>query len=409
LSIETARHHTYPISIIQMAITLINVSGVSFRSVSKIFLVMNLTFGLELRVPSHATALIWVKKQGIANFRNKDYFKQDKWILIVDESIQFGNKKLLAVVAVPQAKQNLGRSLTYKDLVPVILKSSESWKAEEIASEIRTCIDVEQILYVVSDNGNNLKRSYNLLGVTHIEDVGHKFSWIIKETLEKQPDFEAYTKHLSGLRGKLALSKFAHIIPPNQRIVSRFMNLWPLFAWGVKMLKLLDKNLLTEAEREKVEFVYQYKELIERTYALLRAINKVMQILKNKGFGKTTVTSCLNLLSAITDIRGKNVVAMITLYFEDTLHKMENDSNILCSSDILESCFGKYKSIVKANKSVGITDLCLCMATLMGDIGFEQTRHAMENVKTIDIKQWREENIGESLYAKRNNLLKKVG
>jgi hypothetical protein len=45
-----------------------------------------------------------------------------------------------------------------------------------------------------------------LLGIKHIEDVGHKFSWIIKETLEKQDDFEAYTKLLSGLRGKLPCS-----------------------------------------------------------------------------------------------------------------------------------------------------------------------------------------------------------
>ena len=392
-----------------MAITLINVSGVSFRSVSKIFLVMNLSFELGLRVPSHATVLLWVKKQGIANFRTKDFFKSDKWILIVDESIQFGNKKLLAVVAIPQQKQHLGRALTYKDLTPVILKASESWKAEEIAAEIRECIDIDQILYVISDNGNNLKRSYHQLGITHIEDVGHKFSWIIKETLEKQPDFEAYTKHLSGLRGKLSLSKLAHIIPPNQRIVSRFMNLWPLFAWGMKILKLLDKNLLTDQEREKVAFAYQYRELIEQTHSLLRAMNKVMQVLKNKGFSSTTIDDCLEILSTIHDPRGKKVVEMITSYFEKTTQKMEEADNILCSSDILESCFGKYKSVVKANKSVGITDLCLCMATLMGEVGLEQTKLAMEKVKTVDIKQWRDDNIGESLYARRNKLFKKVG
>jgi hypothetical protein len=162
-----------------------------------------------------------VKKQGIANFRDKTFYDQQEWILIIDESIQFGNKKLLAVLAVPEHKQNLGRALTYKDLVPVILKASESWKASEIESEIRSCIDVKQVLYVVSDNGNNLKSCYNQLGIKHIEDVGHKFSWIIKETFEKQDDFETYTKLLSGLRGKLALSKYSHIIPPNQRIVSR--------------------------------------------------------------------------------------------------------------------------------------------------------------------------------------------
>ena len=392
-----------------MAITLINCSGVSFRSVSKVFIVLNISFNLNLRVPTHATVLNWVKKQGIANFRDKAFYDDQKWILIVDESIQFGNKKLLAVLAVPASKQSLGRALTYKDLVPVILKASESWKANEIESEIRSCMDVEQVLYIVSDNGNNLKSSYSLLGIKHIEDVGHKFSWIIKETLEKQDDFEAYTKLLSGLRGKLSMSKYAHIVPPNQRIMSRFMNLSPLFKWGNRILKLLDKKQLNESETEKVGFVNQYRELITQTNHLLCIINKVQKILKNEGFSKDTTNQCLRLLENINDERGKKVVAMIETYFEETLQKMSDQETILCSSDIIESCFGKYKSIVKANKSVGITDLCLCISCLMSDGSIEQTKKAMGQIKTKQIKDWNEKNIGETLYAKRNVLFKKAG
>jgi hypothetical protein len=391
-----------------MAITLINCSGVSFRSVSKIILVMNISFNLNLRIPSHATVLNWVKKQGIANFRDKTFYDQEKWILIIDESIQFGNKKLLAVLGVPASKQNLGRALTYKDLVPVILKASESWTASEIESEIRSCLDVEQVLYIVSDNGNNLKSCYNQLGIKHIEDVGHKFSWIIKETFEKQADFETYTKLLSGLRGKLAMSKYSHIIPPNQRIVSRFMNLSPLFHWGNRILKLLDKKLLNESEVEKVGFVNQYRELIIQTNHLLGIINKIQKTLKNEGFSKNTSSRCLGLLEDIKDERGKKVVAMIETYFEETLQKMSDQKNIFCSSDIIESCFGKYKSIVKANKSVGITDLCLCIPCLMSEGSLDQIPKAMRNIKTKHIKDWKDKNIGETLYAKRNTLFKKT-
>lgn len=392
-----------------MAITLINCSGVSFRSVSKVFIVLNISFNLNLRVPTHATVLSWVKKQGIANFRDKAFYDDQKWILIVDESIQFGNKKLLAVLAVPAIKQTLGRALTYKDLVPVILKASESWKASEIESEIRSCMDVGQVLYIVSDNGNNLKSSYSLLGIKHIEDVGHKFSWIIKETLEKQDDFEAYTKLLSGLRGKLSMSKYAHIVPPNQRIMSRFMNLSPLFKWGNRILKLLDKKQLNESETEKVGFVNQFRELITQTNHLLCIINKVQKILKNEGFSRYTTSQCLSLLENISDERGKKVVAMIETYFEETLQKMSDQETVLCSSDIIESCFGKYKSIVKANKSVGITDLCLCISCLMSDGSIEQTKKAMGQINTKQIKDWNEKNIGETLYAKRNALFKKAG
>jgi hypothetical protein len=370
---------------------------------------LNLSFDLNLRVPTHATVLNWVKKQGIANFREKTFYDNQKWILIVDESIQFGNKKLLAVLAVPASKQGLGRALAYKDLVPVVLKASESWKAPEIESEIRSSIDVGQILYIVSDNGNNLKSCCNQLNIKHVEDVGHKFSWIIKEVFENQEDFGNYTKFLSGLRAKLSLSKHAHIVPPNQRIVSRFMNLPPLFHWGNRILKLLDKKQLDGSEEEKVGFVKQYRQLITQTNQLLGIINKIQKTLKNEGLSKITSSKCLAMLEGIKDERGKKVAAMIGTYFEETLQKMSGQETILCSSDILESCFGKYKSIVKANKSVGITDLCLCIPCLMGDNSLDNIQEAMRNIKTKQIKVWNEKNIGETLYAKRNALFKKAG
>jgi len=370
---------------------------------------MNISFDLNLRVPSHVTVLNWVKKQGIANFREKDFFNNEKWILIIDESIQFGNKKLLAILAVPASKQSLGRALTYKDLVPVVLKTSESWKANDIESEIKSCIDVNQILYALSDNGNNLKSTYNQLGLKHIEDVGHKFSWIIKETLEKQDDFESYTKHLSGMRARLSMSKFAHIIPPNQRIVSRFMNLTPLFNWGSKMINLLDNNQLSEDEREKVAFVNDYRELIYHTNLLLGTLNKIQQLLKNKGFNKETMNQSIKLLENHNDERSIKVREKVCKYFYETYQKMGKQTTILCSSDIIESCFGKYKSIVKANKTVGITDLCLCISCLMGETNFEQTKQSMTKIKTAQIKDWKDKNIGMTLYQKRNTLYKKTG
>lgn len=392
-----------------MALLLINKSGVSFRSASKVFLVMNIALRLNLRVPSHTTILIWMKKQGIANFRDKDFFQDDEWVLIMDESIQFGNKKLLAVLAVAKHNLNLGRALRYKDVIPLILRASESWKSEDIEAELRLKINTKQILYVVSDNGANLKGCYQKTGIVHIEDVGHKFSSIIKEVLEKQDDFENYTKFLAGLRAKLSLSKFAHLIPPNQRIMSRFMNLTPLFRWGCKMLKLIERGKLNEKEQEKIFFILQYKEFINQTYKLLCAMNSVQELLKNKGLGEETVKESIKKLDKVEGKYSEKIIELIKIYFEGTLKKMPKEETVICSSDIIESCFGKYKEVVKSTKSVGVTDLCLCISCLMSSEDLTQIKQAMETVKIKDIKQWKNKNIGETLFEKRNKLLKKVG
>jgi hypothetical protein len=392
-----------------MALMLVSSGGVSFRAVSKVFIAMNISLNLNLRIPTHATVLTWMKKQGIANFRENKFFEKEKWVLIIDESIQFGNKKLLVILAVEESKIKSRKALTYTDLVPLTIKSSESWKSNEIKEALVSCIDLKQISYVVSDNGNNLKGCCQLSNLIHIEDVGHRFSWFIKKIFENQTNFESYTKHLSGLRGKLSLSKFAHIIPPNQRIISRFMNLSPLFNWGCKILKLIDNQMLNEFEMEKVGFVLQYREFIMQTSQLLEVLNSIQKTLKTKQFSKETVKECIEKLDKINDDNGKKIVEMIKIYFEETFQKMPETPIILCSSDIIESCFGKYKEVVKSNKSVGVTDLCLSISCLTSLSNFKQTQSALESVKIIQIKHWKEENVGESLFSKRNNLFRKAG
>uniref|UniRef100_UPI004048637F hypothetical protein n=1 Tax=Mariniflexile sp. TaxID=1979402 RepID=UPI004048637F len=52
-----------------------------------------------------------------------------------------------------------------------------------------------------------MKSTGSILNLIHVEDVNHKISGFIKSVYEKDPVFESCTKHLSGLRGKLSLSK----------------------------------------------------------------------------------------------------------------------------------------------------------------------------------------------------------
>ena len=85
-----------------MCITLVTSAEVSFRSISKIFINLNLYLNLNFGVPTHTTVLNWTKKQGISHFRDDQFYEEEKWVLIADESIQFGNKKLLLVLAVPE-------------------------------------------------------------------------------------------------------------------------------------------------------------------------------------------------------------------------------------------------------------------------------------------------------------------
>jgi hypothetical protein len=129
---------------------------------------LNLYFNLNLGTPTHSTVLNWTKKQGISNFKDNEFYKHEKWVLIADESIQFGNKKLLLILAVPENRCKENKALSYSDLTPLILKVSTSWKSDDITSEIRKHIDPKQITYCISDNGSNLTLAFKSLNYKHI-------------------------------------------------------------------------------------------------------------------------------------------------------------------------------------------------------------------------------------------------
>jgi len=370
-----------------------------------VFIHLNLYLCLNQEIPTHTTVLNWVKKQGISQFREKGFYQHQKWVLIVDESNQFGNKKLLLALAVPEDRCSQSQPLSYKDLTPLILKTSVSWKSEEIVSEIKHNIDLSQISYCISDCGNNLTRCFSLLNCKHIADINHTFSLIIQSVYEKNPLLDEYTKSLSSLRGQKSISKISRIVPPKQRVMNRFMNLTPLFEWGIKMIHLLDNNELPDNEKAALSFLEPFREFVADTYPILICLNKMQEILKNKGFDEKSASEAMKVFSKMKSDNSLKIRNQLNEYFADLTSKAEGKT-ICCSSDIIESCFGKFKEIVKGNKTVGISDLCLCIAAMTAENTSDKTNQAMETISIKQVKDWKAKNIAKTLFAEKIELNK---
>ena len=80
---------------------------------------------------------------------------------------------------------------------------------------------------------------------------------------------------------------------------------------------------------------------------------------------------------------------------------------LLCSSDIIESIFGKFK--MKAKQSVGgIYETVLNIAVFCGEITEEIIKKVMPSIKMEDVQQWFFEMSGSSNLAKRRIAFKKI-
>ncbi len=393
--------------------------------------------------------------------------------------------------------------------------------------------------YATADGGNGICRSLRLSEIIHTYDITHKIALILKSIYNEYPLFAEYTTELAKMRTALVLSNVSHVLPPKQRVNSRFMNLDILSDWGCKVLfylkrcetnsheikietiKAIDKEInqseAIEIEIEKSDYVSEEndkvetvevkieksedvkKEIknveikIERTKVLGKEIQKVDEVEKKsqrtkainvepnkektvdlkakkikEGVLKTSnekapdlenetiesneyqklkciskyeeliielreVNHIINQIKTKVKINGlsdeinkeikedilqkiiiKNsrtdiLISELEKYLAESKNSLPKEEKILCTSDIIESSFGKYKNYISDNPMIGITNLALCLSTFTSKLEPNEIKEGLEKTKMIDLKEWTEKNIAETNMKKRKNILKKNG
>jgi hypothetical protein len=332
--------------------------------------------------------------------------KADDWVIILDESVQFGHSKLLVVLGIRESMIDFTRSLQYEDMVCLKLKASQSWKSDEILDIIKSVEnEVGKIKYAVADMGNSIKKAISLHNIQHVADITHIISLIFKEIFGKDPQFKEYITMLSKLRGEMPLTEISHLLPPKQRANSRFMNLKPIFNWGKEMVSALPFMNIPKKYKEKLETIYQYKDLILQTCELIDKANKIQKILKNNGLSMDSKRKCLRLFSKTDNPKTQQFKQKITDYFNDILNKFPKKTTILCTSDMIESSFGKFKFYTNKNTSIGITNLALTIPAFLGKTEITDVHKGLSTIKINNLKNWSAEYIGDTELKKRRNAI----
>jgi hypothetical protein len=388
-------------------------TSTSFRAVAKVGLILNIYVNLSLRQPTHSTILTWVKKIGLYQLK-KSKDKSDDWVLIIDESIQIGQEKLLVIMGVQLSKVDFTKPLQFADLMPLCSKASSKWHAEDISLVIDDLMkDLGQVAYLLSDCGNNLKKTSVLQKIEHIPDISHWFASILKSIYAGNKEFQEFTTKTAQMRARLCCTSIAHIIPPKQRIHSRFMNVKTLSDWAMNALKIANQmtgELSQDQQRinEELSWIEAKRDLIHEIDAIMKVNNKIMKVMKHNGLTHLTIKSCLEMLDGF--ISGNFVIyaQKVKEYFNMLIDRV-NKQALIITSDIIESAFGKYKNYLSDNKMIGITDLALCIPAFTFNLDRkDEIKNALETVSIKELKQWSELNIGKTLMKRRIETFKAI-
>jgi len=405
------RHHSYSSDFISLCLNLRTIGGCSLRGCLKVLEVLVFLLEMELGRPSASSIRNWEIKMGYHKVHEKCGDGSSGWALIIDESVSVGSQKVLLLLGVKLGEYKFGAALQMADVEVLSVKIKGSWRAEDVDEVIRGVENRQYSFeYCCCDNGNNLRKVLKMNNLVHIEDCGHCLGKILEKKYKKDERYISFCREKSLFQKQNLLSKYAALLPPKQRTKGRYMNLGPTVKWAAKVVKLAKGHERVEAvpeATERLKWLLSYEDLIDELYEGQLLVNQVNKILKENGLSTQTAGEVEKAIQSST--AGESFCQQVRDYVERNLEKLPGKAPLICSSDIIESMFGKFKNSLSDNSMAGLTEGSLNMANYGKKISPQSAKEAMEKVKMQDIEEWRKENLPVSLLQQKARLFRNTG
>lgn len=403
LSVKAA-HHSYPIAIILIALSIRQVSGLGWRKCCDVLAIIYDILGVDLSLPCANTLSNWQYKYGLY-LLEQDLEVGDK-VLILDESVRVGQNKVLLLQGVDLAKYEFEQSLCSEDTAVLSVEIQKSWKGDEIGRVIKNLAVKKDIVYAVCDGGNNLIKGLKDNDIDRVYDITHAIGAIVKNLYSKTEIFLSFSKETTKFKQKVVMGKDAILMPPTQRPKARFLNISAVVKWADKTLALLETSHLTQEQKQKLLWLKAHKPLIEQLKEVDKLTRSIFTILKPNGLKNETVRQCKE---KIKDSKAPDEFKQkIQQYFVQHQPLIDKHTQLICCSDIIESTFGKFKNRVAHNKMSSMAGACLEICSYGAILKDNTLRLAMEKNTNEQVTTWKNNNCGDNLLKKRRALYKKV-
>jgi len=344
------------------------------------------------------------------------------WTAIIDASIKWGDRKLLVVLRVPTHIMN-GRSkaLELKDVEVVGLYVKKIINGEIISELLQSLFsELGNPIQILSDGGSDIAKGVRLLlesstfnGFQAL-DIGHFCANLLKKKYLNSSQFKEFISFTAHIGAKLRQTVAAWMAPNKLRVKGRFQGISDLAKWAQKAFEYCDKHLSScdDATKKLIQKNFKgYRFLLHFAKSFFQdtqIINQVLQLIKNKGLSQNTFDQSLSILSELpvdSSIR-QGIENYLWNHLE--LFRQHQISDALISSDIIECLFGKIKYLIEKSPTKDFNKLVLLLPALVGELTEENISRAQKIIKIKDIKEWEEQNIGDTILKQKRREFKKI-
>jgi len=367
--------------------------------------------------PSPTTIKRWVQKVGYYKLMLPKILADD-WMVIIDASIQMGEKKCLMVIGCRQADFPMNRALTLKDLTPLSMSIVSSLNADVVTDVLNEVgLIVGKIKCICSDRGSEMLRGIKNFQINNpktisISDTAHRVANLLEANLEKSKRWKEFREEVTQARRRMQNSLIPSFLPPSPRTKARYMNMDSLIKWAADMLLLIDnQNSLPEWEMKELQkyigWILNYREDVGYWNRIVSIGWVARDLVREEGIHMNIADSFEQSIANIKmGFREQQFANELVTFLLAQSKEVKLGERFVGSSEVLESLFGKMKYMEYEQTAFGFTSLVLAAIAHVGSSDDEIIKHAITSVKLSDIDEWSVQKIGRSVQSQRRRMKK---
>jgi hypothetical protein len=378
---------------------------------------MPVDWRFDFPVPHFTTVRFWLLRLGYYKLHRPKEHGPD-WVWIIDHSNQIGQEKCFVILGVrlsqlppPGAEFPLRLSqMEPIELEPVTVSDKEVVYRQLEANVAKTGVPRA----IIDDHGGDLAGGVELFREAHPEtievyDISHKAACLLKARLEHDEQWKAFAAKAGQTKCTVQQTEWAFLIPPSQRVKARYMNLGPLIAWGVRTLAIVDNpgpEVLNYGTRERLEeklgWLRQFREPLKSWSEMKQTIDVVLDFGRTQGLYRGAAKDLrkqfrkLPLGGTAAQLRDDFIK-----FVAGQARRLKRGERIPFTSEVIESAFGKYKTVERNQAKGGFTGLLLALAACVAERTQEVVHEALQKTRTTNVIEWIKTKLGETVGSKR--------
>lgn len=389
--------------------------GVSLRGVPRVLAIVSEALGWDLLIPHWTTGRLWLLRLGHA-LLTMPLAKAEDWVWLIDHSVQIGKDKCLVILGIRLSQlPKRGQCLRHTDMHLVALVPRASWTRQEVDQELEVARErTGTPRAIVDDHGVDIAGGVCFFQERHPEtveiyDAKHKAACLLKSRLEKNPRWQELNQQMAQTRCAIQQTEMAFLVPPGPKPKARFMNLAPHLRWAENVLAVLQepsaevlKHVRLERLEEKLGWLRDFAGDVAEWSEWQTLVNITVAYVDRQGLYRGVAKELR------TELRGHQVHASsqrlageLLVFVARQAHRAKPGERLPGSTEVLESCFGRFKQLEKHQARGGFTSLVLGFGALLAETATEAIKHAMEHSRTKAVFEWCREKLGTTVFGKR--------